>query len=221
MGLKTLYKKFCYRVEEGSLITIFLTIGFGIVIGIALHRFAGYPKEIGDWISWLIVWASAGGWLKIHYQLRPNMDISFDINCEDLPPKTQVWYNLDEKGTLYIYAVINFCNRSGITNSIISETYLISNDNQEFIPLKRVKPPYGLLSKYQEVVCPDVYQPYTAKRYAITLSLNKESVLEMLKDTDKYWIKFIFSPIKGEDITLTTEMEIGEYYKNIISGLIK
>ena len=212
--LKTLYKEFCCKVEEGSLVTLFFTIGFSFIVGINMSMFTGYPKETNDWISWIVLWASGGAWLIMDYRLKPKMDIRLDVNWENLPPKYRIWDNLSEAGILNINAVINFINRSSLANSIISETYLVSGDDIAYVPFKK-----GRLANnaqaFKEIELPDVYQPYTAKRYAVSLFLDREYLSEVLGKSDKYWVKFIYTPVNGKDIILTEEIKINDYLKRI------
>ena len=199
------------RFTEGSYVTFTTVAIFGIFLGIFLKRFTKYPNSINDWISWSILWFSAGAWLRMSFQSNPKMEIKIDTDHSAFPPRPKISHELDKKGTLYVDAVLNFINRSSTNNSIVSERYLVSGDNKKYVPArKKIGNGSGVI---KEIHLPDVYRPYTARKHKVSLAVEKNCTYGILENGHKYWVKFIYEPINGKHITVTVEKEIDNYIK--------
>ncbi|UCD55058.1 MAG: hypothetical protein JSV93_05995 [Candidatus Omnitrophota bacterium] len=206
-AFKALWREF----RKGSYFTLTSLVIFGILLGIFGKPVIKYPEKINDWITWLILWFTAGAWLKINFQSDPKMEIKVDVKHDTAPPRPRISHELDRKGTLYIDAVLNFINRSNINNSIVSETYLVSGDNKKYVPAqKKMGTGSGFI---KEINLPDVYRPYTARKQRVSLTVDRKDMHGILENGHKYRIKFIYEPINGRRITLTIEKEIDDFIK--------
>lgn len=210
---KTLWREF----GKGSYFTLMSVVIFGILLGVFGKTIIKYPGKVNDWISWLILWFSAGAWLRISFQSNPKMEIRVDVKHDTVPPRPRISHELDRKGTLYIDAVLNFINRSNINNSIVGETYLVSGDNKKYIPAqKKMGTSSGFI---KEINLPDVYRPYTARKQKVSLTVDRKDIHGILENGHKYRVKFIYEPINGKRITLTIEKEIDDIIKEKYKSL--